>query len=90
MLTICIYVQLSALLLWNYLLDGLLILCILSLIFVLKPVFMLFADTIQDNVETAYGHVDEGNEQLIQASKYQVFVRHYLCESFVLREVVQM
>jgi len=51
---------------------------------------MFFADTIQDNVESACGHVDEGNEQLIQASKYQVFVKHYLCESFELHEIVQM
>ncbi|KAK2187318.1 hypothetical protein NP493_169g00003 [Ridgeia piscesae] len=36
-------------------------------------------DTIQDNVESAYGHVDEGNEQLIQASKYQRKARKKMC-----------
>ena len=30
------------------------------------------ADTIEANVETAYDHVDAGNQELVKASRYQV------------------
>lgn len=45
-------------------------------------------DSIQDNVETAYGHVDEGNEQLIQASKYQRKARKKMCILVLILVVV--
>lgn len=32
----------------------------------------VFADSIEDNVETAAGHVEEGREELIKAARYQV------------------
>lgn len=39
-----------------------------------------FADSIENNVEAAAGHVEEGREELIKAARYQVgkFLMIYL------------